>query len=301
MKEAIYFQHDMNAQDDPKIIKLRMSYWWEGYWLFWALLEYMRWESDVLLKQCDCNAFAFRSQCDINKFTEFLSFCVDIWLFVFDDNDKIYYSERLQANVEWMREKSAKASKSANERWKKRNKENANALHSECDGNAIKEKKRKEKKTNVTEKNSVPPRGKISSKQEIEINQSNGESPAQQESIDNLFQDFWDLYDKKIDRDKAYKKFCKLSKKDIAAIMIHIPKYKISQPIKKYRKDPCTYLNNNSRENEVVMWWIDYTNIQNFHDMMMQDKVPELKQSLWLDVYFATKKLRKQSSLYLSF
>jgi hypothetical protein len=46
---------------------------------------------------------------------------------------------------------------------------------------------------------------------------------------------------------------------------------------------------------------VDYTKIENFHNMMMQDKIPELKQTLGLDKYFEIKKLWKQSPLYLSF
>jgi len=38
-KDAYYFSHDANAQDDEKILDLRADYGWEGYGLFWAVIE----------------------------------------------------------------------------------------------------------------------------------------------------------------------------------------------------------------------------------------------------------------------
>lgn len=115
------------------------------------------------------------------------------------------------------------------------------------------------------------------------------------------FVHFWDLYDKKIWKPKCEKKWNKLSEKEKEAIIAHIPNYKISQPDKKYRKNPETYLNNRSREDEIITDWLDYTKIENFHTMMMENKVPELKKILWVDKYFEIKKLRKESPFYSSF
>lgn len=120
-------------------------------------------------------------------------------------------------------------------------------------------------------------------------------------AINIAFDDFRNLYDKKIDKDKCYKKWIKLSDVERAAALNHIPQYKLSQADKKFRKNPETYINNKAWNNEIITWGIDYTNIQNFHDMMMKDKVPELKQALWLEKYFEIKALWKQSPLYLSF
>ena len=44
----------------------------------------------------------------------------------------------------------------------------------------------------------------------------------------------------------------------------------------------------------------DYTNLENFHAMMMQERVPELKEILGKDKYFEIKELRKQSPFYLT-
>lgn len=73
------------------------------------------------------------------------------------------------------------------------------------------------------------------------------------EYICEKFNKFWDLYDKKVgDKKKLLKKFSALSDKDISAIMKFIPKYKDSQPNKKYRKNPETFLNNKSWLDEII-------------------------------------------------
>lgn len=41
MKKQSYFQHDDTAKDDEKIIDLRAEMGWEGYGLYWALIEWM--------------------------------------------------------------------------------------------------------------------------------------------------------------------------------------------------------------------------------------------------------------------
>lgn len=67
------------------------------------------------------------------------------------------------------------------------------------------------------------------------------------------FNDFWEEYDKKQDRAACERKWLKLPQKDKEAIMGHLPKYKISQPDKAFRKNPETYLNNKSWENEIII------------------------------------------------
>lgn len=66
------------------------------------------------------------------------------------------------------------------------------------------------------------------------------------------FELFWKLYDKKRDREKCEKKWSKLSKSDRDKIIQNLGKYIQSTPDKQYRKDPSTYLNNKSWENEVI-------------------------------------------------
>lgn len=66
------------------------------------------------------------------------------------------------------------------------------------------------------------------------------------------FEDFWNDYDKKIDKPKVEAKWKKLNDAQKLAIKIHIPKYKIVSPDKQYRKNPESYLNAQSWENELI-------------------------------------------------
>lgn len=72
-------------------------------------------------------------------------------------------------------------------------------------------------------------------------------------TINIEFNSFWNLYEKKVGlRSKVEKKWCNLTDKDKQAIMDYIPKYKKAQPDKKFRKNPETFFNNRSWEDEIV-------------------------------------------------
>ena len=67
------------------------------------------------------------------------------------------------------------------------------------------------------------------------------------------FDIFWDLYDKKVgDKDKLEKKWIALKSEERQKAIKHIPLYKEAQPDKKFRKDPSTYLNNKSFNDEII-------------------------------------------------
>lgn len=66
------------------------------------------------------------------------------------------------------------------------------------------------------------------------------------------FDDFWNLYDKKEDRDKCERKWNLLSESDRKEIMEKLPPYIEATPDKKFRKNPFTYLNNKAWNNEIV-------------------------------------------------
>lgn len=68
------------------------------------------------------------------------------------------------------------------------------------------------------------------------------------------FDEFWNDYDKKVgEKGKIERKFKALTDKDKLNIKEHIPKYKRSQPDKQFRKNPETYLNNKSWNDEIIM------------------------------------------------
>lgn len=67
------------------------------------------------------------------------------------------------------------------------------------------------------------------------------------------FEEFWDVYDKKVGKKELLiKKWLKLSDEERELAMSYIPKYKLSQPDKQYRKNPETFLNNKSWNDELI-------------------------------------------------
>jgi hypothetical protein len=66
------------------------------------------------------------------------------------------------------------------------------------------------------------------------------------------FDAFWNLYDKKADRKRSEKAWGKLTNKERVAVMEYIPRYIQARPDKLYRKNPITFLNNRSWEDEII-------------------------------------------------
>ena len=67
------------------------------------------------------------------------------------------------------------------------------------------------------------------------------------------FEDFWDMYDKKTGKkEKIESKWNKLSQSTKEKIINYIPYYIKSQPNKQYRKNPETFLNNESWNDEII-------------------------------------------------
>lgn len=78
-------------------------------------------------------------------------------------------------------------------------------------------------------------------------------------SINISFNEFWNLYDKKVgDKNKIEVKWIKLNDSERIAIMQHIPLYKDAQPDKQYRKNPESYLNNKSWNDEIIQQGDNY-------------------------------------------
>lgn len=66
------------------------------------------------------------------------------------------------------------------------------------------------------------------------------------------FEDFWNKYSKKIDRPKCELKWSKLKQDEKELIMEHLNAYIKSTPDVQFRKNPLTYLNNKSWENQII-------------------------------------------------
>lgn len=149
----------------------------------------------------------------------------------FDLTDDGYMNDRAEQEIAKYQEKSEKARKSAQVRWKKKpskatkgkgsSQNDANALQTDCEGNA----------------NHKP----LTTNHEPLTN------------INISFDEFWDLYDyKKGKKSKVEAKWESLKDSDRIAIMDNIPAYKSSTPDKQFRKQPMVYLNNEAWLDEIV-------------------------------------------------
>ena len=149
-KEAYYFSHDSNAKDDPKILKLRMNLGWEGYGLFWGLIELLRNQPDYRMQK-HYMSIAFALHTDESKIKSLVN---DFDLFSQDQD--LFWSESLLKRMELKEEKSEKMRNAANKRWNKDL--DAEAMHKHSISNAeamqLKESKVKESKLNLIDEES---------------------------------------------------------------------------------------------------------------------------------------------------
>jgi hypothetical protein len=139
-KETYYFSHDYNARSDEKIKLLIRKHGMAGYGIFWAIVEDLYQNANALRIDYDGIAYDLRTDSDIVK-----SVINDFGLFVFEG--ECFGSMSVQDRLDLRGLKSKKAAESANKRWAKNAnvlKDDANALRSECESNAIKESKGKE-------------------------------------------------------------------------------------------------------------------------------------------------------------
>lgn len=81
---------------------------------------------------------------------------------------------------------------------------------------------------------------------------ANAEKLSKKEEYEFLFNVFWDKYNKKVDRHKCLLKWHRLTEKEIEQIFQHVEKYVESTPDKQYRKNPLSYLNAKSYQNEII-------------------------------------------------
>ena len=140
--ESFYFSHNYNTRSDSKIKKLLHKHGLLGYGLYWAIIEDLYNNANALQLHYESIAYELRTDEDKVK-----SIIHDFDLFVIDGS--YFSSNGVKRRLEQRNDKSVKASNSAKKRWNK-SERNANALRTQSDGNAIKEKKGKEIKIKET-------------------------------------------------------------------------------------------------------------------------------------------------------
>ena len=229
MGNALYFSHDCDMWNDPKIIKVRRKYGILGYGLVNRLNELLRISENnrIALDDDTLDDIIFDLQ-DPLITRDMLD---DIILFyklyereVADEECEFgyFYSKRMRRNMEKMEEIKQKRSFAGQMSGKARQVLNTSSTLAE-QKLTIESKKESKKKSKV------------------------------KDTINISFDEFWDLYDKKIgDRTKVALKWLSLSDIDRVSVMAHIPLYIQSTPDKQFRKHPMTYLNNSGWKDEIL-------------------------------------------------
>lgn len=203
-KDAYYFSHDSNAKDDPKCLMLIEQLGLEGYGIYWVLVEILRDQPDYKYPLKLVPAIARKYNTTAEKMNDVIK-GYDLFIVEDDEFYSLSLARRMQI-MEGQREKRRLAGVKGNQvRW-------GNTVSSQCDGDAnaeqlqiiAKEKKRNE--TNIIE-----------------------HPPDSSKSIDDLFEQIWQLYPLK--RGKA--KVSTAQKKKLHAIGFD----ELAKAIERYKTD----------------------------------------------------------------
>lgn len=215
-KDSFWLKHDYNSRNDEKVLELRSVFGAEGYGIFWMLVETMAENNNGGVKACLMGGLSHGYGIAKDKLCEIIKYSLSIDLMY--EKDGFYYSKRLDKHKEERRQFSQNGSIGASKRW---------ATYSlPIDGGMQRREEERRGK-----KKYIPP----------------------ETGLNVPFEVFWDLYDKKVgDKPKLEKKWKSLKDNERILAIKHIPNYKISQPDKQFRKNPATYLNNNSFNDEII-------------------------------------------------
>lgn len=104
-----FFSHDIGTRQSSEIKKLIMVMGWEGYGLWWAIVEYMH-RNPFPIEDEAVLAYDFR--CEKEKIHQIMN---DFGLF--DIRDGYYVSDRILRNLNYRVQKSGQNQEAANIRW----------------------------------------------------------------------------------------------------------------------------------------------------------------------------------------
>jgi len=264
MKESFYFSHDYNAHNDIKIESMLFSIGWEGYGLFWAIIEKLAQDSNHKLSR-NYEIISYSLRCDssiIKKVVE------DFGLFSFDDD--FFWSERLIKNFEARNKKAERAKSLVTKRWGKnkesdlhntsRNTENNSSYYEpyiqdsdprNTSRNTIKERKGKEIKGNDIKEKEIIKKEKITA-----------------------FNKFWELYGKKGSKKIALQRWMNIPKDLYETIYKHVQEYVESTPDMQYRKNADSYLHQNYWESQIKS---SKSQIDIENERTMQQQIEDVK------------------------
>ncbi|MFZ3142538.1 DUF1376 domain-containing protein [Psychrobacter glacincola] len=152
-----------------------------------------------------------------------------------------YINDRVERDIKAYKAKSAKARAAAKIRWEDKPEKESKISNKEVlyERNANAFETHDGRNTNYK---------LLTINEELETNSDNNN----QKQLNVPFDIFWQVYAKSVARGKCESKWSSLSNKVREQVMQHLPAYIASTPVKKFRKDPYTYLNNEGWLDDII-------------------------------------------------
>lgn len=117
MRGMYYFDHDNNAHNDTKIIRLKRKFGYEGYGVYWLILEVLH-ANEGLLTNDILDDVAYQERIDDEWLENFIDYCVSIGLLRRDHD--VIYSERMLTDIQAFKQLAEKRRAAAGNRWNRR-------------------------------------------------------------------------------------------------------------------------------------------------------------------------------------
>lgn len=111
-----YFSHDIDARGDLAIKDLIFNFGWEGYGLYWAIVEFMH-ENNFPTNRLPVIARDLHIEVDLLK--KIMEETNLFYIQQSEDGNEEYISDRILRNLELQQEKSKKNKKAAAAKWEK--------------------------------------------------------------------------------------------------------------------------------------------------------------------------------------
>ena len=89
-KDAYYFPHDSNARNDYKLLRLRAKFGWEGYGIYFAIIEILREQSDYKLGKESSEAIATAIGKPFEWIQDFVNNLIQLGLLSREDGGGLY-------------------------------------------------------------------------------------------------------------------------------------------------------------------------------------------------------------------
>ena len=207
-KDAYYFPHFCNARHDRKIKRVTKQLGVEGYGIYFMLLEVLREQSDYRYPICDVDLLADEFGTSEAKV---IAVVKNYELFTIDTHN-MFFSENLIVNMQpylKMKEQRILAGKASAE-------------------------KRKQLQ---------PFNDRSTTVQQSKVKNTKVKQTKEKESNNIDFEIFWNLYDKKEQKDNCMKKWNSLDFETQTKIIEILPSFVAWKSDKQFRPNPQTFLN----------------------------------------------------------